>query len=339
MRRLLFSLIAIALCALAAAQRTRPMLERYYRFSLGAGPSAMLTAQGSDSAMLTSPTTGFSTQLTAGYEWDFPRCFIGAELRASYYRTGTKVLNEFSHIRTGYIDCAVGNDDLQVPVDYKYIYSHYREIQRQINAGLLLYVGGLIGQHGYIQGGISLDAICMGRHWSDMQLATRKVYTDLLLPEVEEASDIDANYALHRVVPQPSGRFGWGSRSETAPLRLTLSPMIEGGYRMSLPIRRRPSQIRIGLFADWSMPLLAETGNLRAEIIDYTLIESRRHESGLFPLPESRARLDRSLMTGSLLRTAHVRHSSLISITRPTVGIRATLLLRHSSRSACHCIP
>jgi len=312
-----------------------------HRMSLmfGAGESNTFTWQGKNATVPIYDLPGAGVQAGFGYELWKDGLFCGINLQLEYARHH-QLADYQEDARSGYLDRALGVDNSQAEVKYHYIYESYAEHQNHINTEFLLYMGGDMGDRFYAMGGVKLSAMLYGSYKAGIRMQTRKVYDDIVLPEVEEASDIDGNYGSHYVSPKPGGRYMWltdWDKGEVAnPFRVMLEPMLEAGVRIPLWINGTSHQIRLGAFVEWGVPVL-KTSSEDVPLIDYSALESRRSRSGLILMPDNREQLDALIRVNSLLNSEYVSHSMALSLTQLTAGVRLTLLLRGSGSHKCRC--
>lgn len=337
--------IVCALCACASfAQTYRSQADKpshWLTLSAAVGESNTFSHQGENTDVPVSDMAGMFAQIGIGSELAHKRLFYGMNVQLDFAHT-RQMADYHEDIRSGYLDRSLGVDGSQAEVGYHYIYDYCREIQSHLNLCLQLYMGGNIGEHFYALGGVRLSSMAYGDHKVSVKMATRKVYSDIVLPEVEEPSDADGNYDMHMLSTDHREAYGWITEQDKGinanPLRLKLAPVLELGYRFSLRADELPKQMRIGVFAEWGIPLL-KTDSRDVPLVDYSRIESRKSASGLILMPDNRDQLDSQLRLNSLLTSEYVSHASAFSLTHLMVGVRFTMLLRtSSSSSSCHCL-
>jgi len=345
MKRLILIIACVAAAIAADAKRygsSGSKVENRVCFMFGAGESNTFTWKGDNTSIPIYDLPGAGLQAGFGYEFGKQNLFGGLNLQLDCSVHNQKA-NYKEEPRSGYLDKAIGTDDAQAAVSYHYIYNFYAEQQHQVSTGLLLYMGGDIGSRFYAMGGVKLSAMLYASHRSDIQLSTRKVYDDIVLPEVEEASDADGNYASHWVRPKPGSQYGWLTDREKGvvanPFRVTVGPVVEAGVRIPIRTSLESSFIRLGFFAEWGIPVL-QTSTADVPLVDYSVLESRKDRNGLILMPDNREQLDRSIRVNSLLNSEFVSHTMALSLTQLTAGIRVSILLRPSSPlGKCHCLP
>lgn len=347
MKRSILIIWAIGLALSASARDSRyGSWEHHGVFSMGVAECNSLTSAAFDEVAVTD-MHGMNMMFGVGYELYRNGLFGGLKWEFDYNQTRQQ-LQDYDAIRTGYADRVSGGGEVQ----YHYIYNQFVEYQHQVSHGSFFYFGGNFAHDFYALGGLKLCVILVADYRTHVTLTTRKMYNDIFgdgteWVEVEEPWAADGNYPAHPLVTTPCKQFTWDDRTSANnnPLRFRLAPVLEIGWKHAFRDASYPTELRLGAFAEWGIPLFS-TQNHTLELVDYSNIESRTDAAGRILIPASQTQLDELIRFNSVLNSQYVDHSSRLSITQITVGVKLSVVLgaysacgKTRSRSSCHCLP
>lgn len=346
MKRFILLIWAVGLALSASARQSRySSWEHHCVFSVALSECNSLTTAASDSIAVTD-MHGMNIMLGLGYEVYRNGLFGGLKWEFDYNQTRQQ-LQDYDAVRMGYADRVLGGQEVQ----YHYIYNKFAEYQHQVCHGSFFYFGGEFAHDFYALGGLKLCVMLVADYRTHVTLTTRKLYNDIYgddsWVEVTDPWAADGNYPAHPLVTTPCKQFTWGDRTSANnnPLRFRLAPVFEIGWKYALRAASYPTELRVGAYAEWGVPLFS-TQNHTLELVDYSHIESHTDASGRILIPASQDQLDQLIRFNSVLNSQYVDHSSRLSITQITVGVKLSVVLgaysacgKTRSRSSCHCLP
>lgn len=332
MKKTILVLAAMAMMLSAQARNYRSYEERanhFITFSLGAGECNTLSSQaGLKNMPKVTDKLGADALFGIGYELRYRKFIFGLQAQLDYDLTRQSI-SHFEEDRAGYADNVISSIGTRENVTYRFMYNSYIESQNHLQGAGQLYLGGNLGHYAYLLVGAKFSASFYSGYHADILLSTTKIYDNVMAPIIDNLSDKDGAYSSHFVNPKPSYQYTDPDPDNNAlranPFRFKVSPLVEAGARLRIPSQSGRVGMRLGVYAEWAMPIM--NSNLQgANLIVYDELESHRLADGRIVIPETRAKLDERLRINSILNTNVINRSSFLSLTQLTVGIKWTIL-------------
>ena len=125
--------------------------------------------------------------------------------------------------------------------------------------------------------GAKFSASFSANYYADVKLSTTKIYTGVMAPIVGSPSNINGAYVSHWVNPKPSYTYSDPQVEKDGlkanPFRLKVSPLVEAGVRLRVPSSSGRVGMRLGIYAEWALPIQSNTIQ-GANLIVYDYLES-----------------------------------------------------------------
>ena len=333
MKKATLILVALAMMLSATARNYRSYDERANHFitlSLAAGESNTFSSQaGLKDVPLVKDAIGADALLGVGYEIRYRKVFLGLQAQLDYDLTRQRI-DYFMHDRPGYIDNLISSAGTRAQIEYRYMYDAYTECQNHLQASGQFHIGGNIGHYVYLMAGAKFSASFSANYYADVKLSTTKIYTGVMAPIVGSPSNINGVYVSHWVNPKPSYTYSDPQVEKDGlkanPFRLKVSPLVEAGVRLRVPSSSGRVGMRLGIYAEWALPIQSNTIQ-GANLIVYDYLESfKDNQTGLNTIPGSVNQLDERLLINSILNTNIINRKDILSLTQFSVGIKWTVL-------------
>ena len=315
---------------------TRP--NHFITMSVAGGYSSFIDIESpvaSNNGISLTKLPGAATIGSIGYEMRYRRWILGLNANIDYTLSRHSIAH-FSQTFDNYVDNVPSistnwnGQTMQYidrgysPLSYTYDYYDYVESQQTMHVSAHLYSGANIGQYCYALVGVRFSLPLKSTCKAGFNLSTIKVYPNTNTPQSQYGNQSNIRYEITN--PNGSGNI----------YKYMLSPSVEFGARLRIPSNSGRVGMRLGVFAEWGIPL--EVNKNMLDLIDYSIIHSNVvTKQYLQNLPNDwvnvtgvevpdKQQLESGLIVNSVLNTNLINHAGALSITQLTIGIKWTIL-------------
>lgn len=244
---------------------------------------------------------GADAQFMFEYELQKKRFFFNIGAHVHYTYTGQQVGN--------FTEAFDRVDRYADPLSYRYHYSDYEELQHTLLVGVPVQFGMYVLPALYIAAGLKFEYPLMTNYEARTNLMTDGMYDRFIEPFQDSP-----HYGFYNTMP-----VDYRSRYMQTKVHPLLAPGVEIGARFKLA---RKVSMRLGLYADYAIPLGAEHP---LPIADYSMVD-------LSPVTQTADNLQQNLRLNSVLDNLTLKHD----YSRLSVGLRCTVLFNLRGKPECN---
>lgn len=242
---------------------------------------------------------------------------LGYELRAKsfFFGFGAQADFDLTRQRLGDFVEAEWRRDFENDAHlYSYRYSQFTDVQRNLQVGVPLYFGMYFGPYVYGAVGAKFDLSLWGDH-----TATTLLSTDGTYPRFEEPITGSPRYGFY-----PQDTYSYTSEAKQV---MKIGPTLEIGAKIPMYTRSRRIGLRVGLYAEYLMPIKMEDTQKMPSLVDYSKVDAN-------PNTLNQKNLKQNIIFNSALASSYqLRQAYNLS-----VGVKVTLLINCTPvQKLCNC--